>query len=367
MYWLSFYFKSLIKSSDALILIGDKEVTENILVDKIIKPLFAQKNKYFVKINDKELEEKTIENILAEKIFYHVTEITKKKNVKVTSEIVKKVLVHQNQNYLKVLEEGDIYTFRQLIVTAEKENPYPFLKDIYSRCIVFGVNNLNYILNELTIDSITLEEAISNDLDNFTDRLLEYDISKDITSYTNTKEKKLLFEGKLSEISSIDIPNYMIKDFIDCIKNHKRNKYRFDPIEKESSDLYAELMHNFEENMIARQLLSTYFNIMFEEEAFTSNEELLKRLKEVDSFFEQNINNNRQYKRKKRYILPEQVDESKLKVIRKKPKVKRFVKSSIDYTKNYSLQKVEQLSNQNIIKKKSRIKRYVENIVDRKL
>lgn len=351
MFWLSFYFKSLIKSNDALVIIGDKEASEDIFVNRIIKPIFAKKNKYFVKINDELFESKEpIEKILNEKIFYHISEVSKKNNIKKVSEIARKILVHQSKNYLEVLEQGEIYTFGQLIVTAEKINPYPFLKDIYSRCVVFGVNKLNYILNELNMDTITLEEAISNDLDNFIDKLLEIDISKNITSYRNTREKQLLFEGKLSKITSVDIPDYMIKDFIDCIKNHKRNKYRFDLIEKESPDLYAELMHSFEENMIARQLLSTYFNIMNEEEAFTSNEELLKRLKQLDSFFDQDINSNKQYKRKKRYTLPEQVDVTKL-VIRKKRRLRRYVKPSIDYSKNYSIQKKEQLESRNIIRK----------------
>lgn len=351
MSWLSFYFKSLNKSKYALVLIGDKKATEDILIDLIIKPIFAQKSKYFSTISDDTIEKETNEAILKDKIFYHAKEITKKRNIDKASELVRKIISQQNFNHLEAYKKEEIYTFGQLVVTALNQNPFSFLKDIISRCIVLKTSNLDYILNKLDIDRITLEEEIQNDLGNFSKILLTYNTTISYSDYVyNTKEKQLLIEDKISLINEEPIPYELIDDFIKYILNHKKYINCFDPIKKESL-LYDELIHNFEENMIARQLLSTYFNLIFQVYKFENNEKLLNILKDRDKFFEQNIDYNKQYNRKKRYVLPEQKD---LKITIKRPRVKskKLIKvtdekEKIDYTKNYANQK-ESIPNKKI-------------------
>lgn len=346
MNWLSFYFRKLNKSKYALVLIGDKKATEDILIDLIIKPIFAQKSKYFSTISDDTIEKETDEIILKDKIFYHAKEVTKKRNIDKASELVRKIISQQNFNHLEAYKKEEIYTFGQLIVTALNQNPFSYLKDIISRSIVLKTSDLDYILDKLDIDRITLEEKIQNDLGNFSEILLTYNATISYSDYVyNTKEKQLLIEDKISLINEEPIPYELIDDFIKYILNHKKYINRFDPIKKESL-LYDELIHNFEENMIARQLLSTYFNLIFQVYKFENNEKLLNILKEKDKFFEQNIDYNKQYNRKKRYLLPEQKDLNitikRLRVKFKKLKKVSDEKEKIDYTKNYASQKLTQ-------------------------
>ena len=62
-----------------------------------------------------------------------------------------------------------------MFITSSKNNPYPALEDIYSKCIVIKVKNLKIILKKMNIDKISLIENIQSDLFNFSHLLASFD------------------------------------------------------------------------------------------------------------------------------------------------------------------------------------------------
>ena len=58
MNWLADFYQRLDKSNIALVLIGDNETTD-ILVNMIIKPIFALREEYFCVIDDNKLDKNT--------------------------------------------------------------------------------------------------------------------------------------------------------------------------------------------------------------------------------------------------------------------------------------------------------------------
>lgn len=67
--WLANMFNSLIKSSIALILIGNKESGIEIFFNDIIKPLFGAR--YCIEVDDNDLKNKHFDKLFSEKLFYN--------------------------------------------------------------------------------------------------------------------------------------------------------------------------------------------------------------------------------------------------------------------------------------------------------
>jgi len=303
--WITYFFQIMEKTNSALVLIGDSKVTD-LFIKNILKPIFAFKDDSYCLINNKTIRELD-ESKLSSKILFHIDDINS--NNKKTSTLVRKLLKRNSISYFDSLDQEKDFIHGQLLITASTNNPYTHLKDSYSHCSVFKVKNLNTILNKFNVDYLTLEELLENDLDNFTSilsqNLFNYTNTQNIICAINTKEKRQLKEGYFNKIIQNEISISNIKDFIFAIKNHKKSIKYFDPIRDYDHELYAELLYNFDENMIARQLLFIYYNIIYNEEIFFKNEDLLELLKQEEEFFNDNINKNKQYKRKKRYKIPQ--------------------------------------------------------------
>lgn len=186
--WIASFFQLMIKNNTALILIGDNETTE-ILVNNIIKPIFAFKESDFCTINNDTL--KNIDYLsLQNKIFYHIDDISgTPSNCTKASKIVKQLL-KTTPSYNESIEREMLHIHGQVIVTADNHNPYPILKDSYSRCIVFKVKNLKTILKSFQLESLELEEKIKYDLDDFCNSLSNYNCN--FAYFPKTSEKELL-------------------------------------------------------------------------------------------------------------------------------------------------------------------------------
>lgn len=93
-----------------------------------------------------------------------------------------------------------------------------------------------------------------------------------------------------------------IDEFIAAILS--KNKSYFEMIKEKDETLYEELIYNFddENGFIAQPLLSKYFN-MINDNNFPDNKIFLQKLKEKNIFFNQDVDKNKTYKSKKRYIL----------------------------------------------------------------
>jgi len=293
--WLAYFFQNLRKSNIALTLIGDKEVSEDIIYNEIIQPIFG--SKFCITIDDETIKKEPIEEIINEKIFYHLpTLLNSTKKLKKTKKIIRNILIKNKVEATQISKSQteDLYIYGQTLITSDSIDN-SLISDVKSRCSVIKISSMKSIIKKFRYeDSISLYADIENDLSNFANTLATYKVD----DYMATNALKI--NEKQEEILNID---NKIENFINAIKNHHAKTDYFKKIEEESPDLYEELIYNFEENMIARPSLYIYFNIIYGDTLFSDNKKILDILKEKDGFFKQNIDKNTQYNRKKRYDL----------------------------------------------------------------
>lgn len=295
------FHKEKIKSNYAFVLIGDENST-NILIDEIIKPLFASKDEYFSTIDDDLLEKKLDVKIIENKIFYHFKNLSeanlKSKRVsKLIFDIVRPNKVTADNAILN----NESYVWGELFITSSKNNPYPILEDIYSQCAVIKVKNLKTIQKKMSMDKISLVRNIQADLFNFSDLLKSFnffDIREDVYKLQQKEEYKNLRNMSNGIIYTNDL-NKKIREFVIAIQ-YKRTSF-FNKISEENKELYDELLHNFEENMIAQPLLSEYFNIVNQDIIFEENSYFLDILKQEYEMFKITPDDKSKCNGKKRY------------------------------------------------------------------
>ncbi len=136
--WLGEYFTTLQGSQDILVLIGNKELSEEILYRKIVNPVFGYK--YCVTITEDVLKNQSIEEILKHKLFFNITYIPdNEKDLKKLKEIIYAILL---KSYQKLNNEF-IEVFGQIIITLDK--PHPFIKEIINSCKIFFLKSMEDI------------------------------------------------------------------------------------------------------------------------------------------------------------------------------------------------------------------------------
>lgn len=295
------FHKEKFKSNYAFVLIGDENATD-ILINEIIKALFTSKDEYFSTIDDELLEKKSDIKIIENKIFYHVKDLSES-NLK--SKRVKKLIfdiVRPNKiNPEDAILNNESYVWGELFITSSKNNPYPVLEDIYSKCIIIKVKNLKIILKKMNIDKISLIENIQSDLFNFSNLLTSVDffnIREDVYKFQQKEEYKNLRNMSNGIIYTNDLKEKII-EFVIAIQN-KRTSF-FNKIIKDNKEMYDELVHNFEEDMITQPLLSEYFNIVNQDIIFEENSYLLDFLKQEYEMFKITPDDKSKYNGKKRY------------------------------------------------------------------
>lgn len=298
---LKFFYLNKRKSNYAFVLIGDENST-NIFVDEIIKPLFSSKDEYFSTIHDELLEKKSDIKIIENKIFYHVKDLSES-NLK--SKRVKKLIfdiVRPNKiNPEDAILNNESYIWGELFITSSKNNPYPVLEDIYSKCIVIKVKNLKTILKKMNMDKISLVKYIQEELIDFSTLLTSfnfYNFEKNAYKLQQKEEYKNLRNMSNGIIYTNDLKE-KIREFVIAIQN-KRTSF-FNKIIEDNKEMYDELVHNFEEDMIAQPLLSEYFNIVNQDIIFEENSYLLDFLKQEYEMFKITPDDKSKYNGKKRY------------------------------------------------------------------
>ena len=104
----------------------------------------------------------------------------------------------------------------------------------------------------------------------------------------------------INEVEEIDIK---VDEFIAAVLS--KNLVYFEKIKERDETLYEELIYNFndENGFIAQPLLSKYFAIINDNNHFSENKVFLQKLKEKNKFFNQDLDKNKTYKSKKRYLL----------------------------------------------------------------
>lgn len=132
-----------------------------------------------------------------------------------------------------------------------------------------------------------------------------------ISSSQWSELKAYQLEHYYGSINSVDVKlsdnelNQMIDDFIIAI--FSRTISYFDKV-KSNQELYNELIYNFNDKSngslgyISKQDLYLYFNLVYDNNYFEENKEILKLLKK-DNFFTQKVDDNKTYNGKKRLII----------------------------------------------------------------
>ncbi len=146
---------------------------------------------------------------------------------------------------------------------------------------------------------------------NNTDKLL--DGKEQVSDMQWQEHKQYQLENHYRDVESLkdfvnpsEKLNQVIDEFIHAITTI--DIHYFQEVQA-SPKLYEELIYNFNDESdsvsgyISKQDLYLYFNLIYPKYAFTNNKNLLKLLKNKDSFFKQDVNSNKTYNSKKRLLI----------------------------------------------------------------
>ena len=158
------FFKHLF-TSNAIVLIGNKDVSEDVLLKRILKPIFG--SQFCITLTDEILDKLSAEEIIKYKLIYHIDHIPKnEEHRKKLREILISILVD------KFIQNDDKFTsiHGQVIVTIDEADP--FLKDFVSSCDIFFVDSMQNIINDFKVDDkIEFFQHLHGSLDFFAEEL----------------------------------------------------------------------------------------------------------------------------------------------------------------------------------------------------
>lgn len=208
------FFKHLI-TSNAIVFMGNKDVSESILLKKILKPIFG--SQFFTTITDEILQTMSVEDIVKNKLIYHIDHIpADEKDREKLREILISILVYKSIQ----IENNTIPIHGQVIFTVEKEDI--FFKDFLSSSDVFFVDSLDNIMKQLQVDDkISFYRKIHDSLDSFAQELsaignITYDDS--LQKHNQNKEFLKLLDNMDEEIVKL-VKSNLLDPFDDNFEN----------------------------------------------------------------------------------------------------------------------------------------------------
>lgn len=285
--WLANIFNNLTKLNIALVLIGNKESGIDMLFKDIIKPLFG--SQYCIEIEDADLQNKHYDKLFNNKLFYNFNEISHdvvdKKIKNICQEIIENNILSIEQNHKSTFQEINI--FAQTLITTSK----PYIPIIDTDRLNFTVFNVNGSINKIEMKdeykNISLHQNIKDDLTNFSIFLRNFEIDNESANRPFKEDDSNMM---------LDYDKNIYEVFIESIRN--KDKEYFKEI-KSNSNLYKELLYDFDRDRVKRVNIFKYFSIIYPEESLGHTRTLLKKLREIDDklFSHNNINssNSEQY------------------------------------------------------------------------
>ena len=275
MNWISYFFQKMESSNIALVIDGSKKIAEEIFWKKLILPIFGNEE-YCTTIDDTVLK-KPIDAIVENKIFFHIVDFTPTEaNQNKINQLLQGILIDKY-----VLSNSSpsqrVPVYGQVLITANQTISY--MDEFYSQFGYVNIQNENEVIGSLAenIKDLSLK---------FTEKELDIFSTYLATFYRNTT-------GKLTVISKMNIINTTepledkIQKFIQAIKNMDL-KY-FEKIKNKDVQLYRELEFAFSKECFIGQDLLLYFNLVYDQNIFKKNTQLLKVLKEKDKMFRQEL------------------------------------------------------------------------------
>lgn len=300
--WLSSFFYTMESSNVALVLNGNKEITNGIFWKKLIQPIFGYEP-FSITINNEVLKQ-PISEIVKEKIFFNIVDFDPTPdNIGKINQLLHAILIDK---YVLNSKQIRIPVYGQLLITAT--DTLSHMRKYYSQFEYIVAQDENIIIDNLANNIIDLELK-------FTDKelaivstylaLFNHDINYKhiIVSSINEKVTEESIEDKIDIDKAID-------EFIQSIKN--LDIEYFFKVEEVNEILYKELTDSLNIGVIVREDLCFYFNCVIGKTVFSDNKIFLKFLKEKDELFKQNIDKNPtltskdkdgKSKTKKRYLI----------------------------------------------------------------
>ncbi|WP_415397811.1 type IV secretory system conjugative DNA transfer family protein [Sulfurimonas sp. CS5] len=158
------FFKHL-NSSKAIVLVGNKDVSEGVLLNRVLKPIFG--SQFCVTITDEMLQSEGIGEIIKHKLIYHIDHIPDdEKDREKLQEILISILVDK----FIMIEDKFVPIHGQVLITLNEA--HPFLKDFLSSSDVFFVDSMENIMTNLQEeDKISFHKKLYSSLTTFSKEL----------------------------------------------------------------------------------------------------------------------------------------------------------------------------------------------------
>ena len=190
------FFKNL-KSENIIVMVGNKNVSEDIFCDRVIKPMIHQEN--YITITDDILKEKSIAEILKGKLFIYVTHIPENQELR---KKLKELFIQISINKYFFMENQKVNTYAQIIVTLDKEDY--FIKDFAHLSSIFYINPLETILSEMNeLNDVSLIGSIETSLMNFAEELCVIGNQPNYNYINNYPSGNKKFLGELEEVCEV--------------------------------------------------------------------------------------------------------------------------------------------------------------------
>ena len=155
-----------IDADTILLLVGNKSVSEDLIVQRVIKPLFN--TNIVVTITDNMLKEQTLQEITKGKLFFHIKQIPEdKENQEKLKELIISIII---QRSIRV-DGYTIPTQGKIIFTIDE--PHVFFTEFMEICTTLFIDTIDNIRVKSEVNSnIVLYLNIENSLDYFSNEIL---------------------------------------------------------------------------------------------------------------------------------------------------------------------------------------------------
>ncbi|MCX6077482.1 MAG: type IV secretion system DNA-binding domain-containing protein [Campylobacterales bacterium] len=157
-------FKHL-NSSNAIVLVGNKDVSEGILLNRVLKPIFG--SQFCTTITDEMLRTIRMEDIIKHKLIYNIDHIPESEQDR---EKLREILISILVDKFIQIENQFVPIHGQVFITIDEA--HPFLKDFLSSSDVFFVDSMENIMTKLQEeDKISFHHKLQNSLTAFSREL----------------------------------------------------------------------------------------------------------------------------------------------------------------------------------------------------
>jgi len=281
--WLSSYFKTMESSNTAAVLLGNQKISEGIIWEKVIQPIFGFS--YTILLND-EILNLSIDKIVKEKVFYLIGNITENEsNKKKINQLFQAILIDKYLITNNKTDLNKIPVFGQILITSKLA--ISMLNEFHTQFEYVFIQDEDNITNNLKVKNIVdLQLKLTDkELDIFSNKLYRYcsggGVSMSSLFKTEENVERKDYTPKFNQDEEIDT-------FIDAIK--KKDLEYFDKVKNIENGLiiYEHLTNAFKDGYFIGRDLLYYYNATHEVK-FENKKQLTDKLKEKDEMFKQEV------------------------------------------------------------------------------